>query len=79
MYTDRELNKTFDTGYATGYADGLERCRQRDEQLRRLAEACEQGPDAVTALAREVGVMPADEVDGDQMLADLERWLREQD
>ncbi|RZU75247.1 hypothetical protein EV384_3779 [Micromonospora kangleipakensis] len=75
MHSDKELDTTFDTGYA----DGLERCRQRDEQLRRLAEASEEGPDAVTALAREVGVMPADEVDGDQMLADLERWLREQD
>ena len=74
MYSEQEMTATFDTGYECGKGDEAKRHEHQDEWLRRVAEACDEGPDAVTALAREVGVMPAD--DAEQLVGEIEQWLR---
>ncbi|MFG2052676.1 hypothetical protein ACGFI9_01475 [Micromonospora sp. NPDC048930] len=76
MYTEQEMTATFDTGYECGQGDERKRHDQQDEWLRRVLDAYDAGPDAVTALAQEVGVMPADAAD--QLVDELERWLRGQ-
>lgn len=72
----------FEFGYEAGQRDEQKRHEQRDEMLLRLSEACEQGSDAVSALAREWGVQPADDLPADinpaDLIDDLENWLREQ-
>lgn len=79
---DHEFDEAFDTGYACGYADGLERLRQRDEQIRRLAEAAEAAqrgePDDLMRLAEQAGVTPPADGDGEQLVDELEAWLRDQ-
>ena len=95
MHTDRDLDANFDVGYATGYADGIERLRQRDEGLRRLMDAIrasENGdPEPLEELSRQAagddlldvanaaGATPLEVADPGQLVDELERWLRGQD
>ncbi|MER7459220.1 hypothetical protein [Micromonospora sp. NPDC126480] len=76
MVSEDQAARSFELGYELGQRDERKHASDRDDMLRRLADACEDGPDALTALAREVGVMPAD--DGAQLVDEVERWLREQ-
>lgn len=77
LYTERESEVLFDLGYEAGKADQEEADRRLRDQLRRLTDAIDQGPDAIDALAREAGVMPAD--DAVDLVDEIERFLREQD
>lgn len=94
MYNERQVDDVFDTAYSIGQADERKRSQERDEQLRRLAEACEAQDDGdsgpMDELMRQAGIRPADELfdvagatplelSGSGQLADeIERWLREQ-
>ncbi|MDG4792436.1 hypothetical protein [Micromonospora sp. WMMD1082] len=82
-YTSGDIDAAFDTGYRAGQADEAERHRQRDEQLRRLAEAVQAAeagdPSLLDQMAREQGMTPPTRVDAAQMVADIERWLGDQE
>lgn len=83
MYTGRELDGVFDSGYAAGYADGVTRRKSAHdadqqwrqdledirrahdadpERVRELADAVEEGSDAVRRLAERWGVRYDDDV-----------------
>ena len=61
-YTSSDVDEAFEVGYSAGEADATRRTHQRDNMLSRLSDAIEDGPEAVDALAREVGAIPPDEV-----------------
>jgi hypothetical protein len=52
--------RMFETGIEVGRAEERQRHEHRDDLLMRLVDASEDGPEALDALAREVGVMPDD-------------------
>ncbi|WFE44259.1 hypothetical protein [Verrucosispora sp. WMMD1129] len=83
----RQTNAAYDSGYAAGYVDGLERTRARDEQITRLARAADAAENGDYTLLDEIarenglpepGVASLAEVDGAQLVAGLENWLAEQ-
>ncbi|GIJ25494.1 hypothetical protein Vqi01_06560 [Micromonospora qiuiae] len=85
-FTGRDVDDAFDVGYRAGQADAAQRRQDRDEQLRRAADALRAAdagdPSLMDQMAREYGMTPPDRtgdaVDGDQMINELETWLRQQ-
>jgi hypothetical protein len=79
---DEMTRKIFGLGYTCGQGDERKKHEHRDDLLMRLVDASEEGPEALDALAREVGAMPDDglgPVVDEQLVAEVEAYLREQE
>ncbi|WP_422733986.1 hypothetical protein ACN26Y_29805 [Micromonospora sp. WMMD558] len=92
MVSEDQAARSYELGYEAGQRDEAKRARQRDDLLHRLADACNEGPEAVSELAAQwgfgqgddlldfadaAGVTPLADVDPGELVADLEAWLRD--
>ncbi|RQW83550.1 hypothetical protein DKL51_31485 [Micromonospora globispora] len=88
MYTDKEFETTFEAGVAFGERVARKEHELLEDGLRRLMDAIRESengdPDPLDDLAREAGVLreaiaSGDAIQPDELIDDLERWLREQE